>query len=86
VFRRVAEGADGKTAARASVTRLAPVLAAISSTLVVAFLPLGFLSGLTAALFRPFALVLISAFLFSLALALTVVPGMAMWAGGAEGE
>jgi multidrug efflux pump len=83
VFRRVAEGADGRAAARASVTRLAPVLAAISSTLVVAFLPLGFLSGLTAALFRPFALVLIAAFLFSLALALTVVPSMAMWAGGA---
>jgi multidrug efflux pump len=86
VFRRVAEGADGRAAASASVTRLAPVLAAISSTLVVAFLPLAFLSGLTAALFRPFALVLISAFLLSLALALTVVPAMAMWAGGAEGE
>ncbi len=86
VFRRVAEGADGRQAAQASVTRLAPVLAAISSTLVVAFLPLGFLSGLTAALFRPFALVLIAAFLFSLALALTVVPSMAMWAGGAHGE
>ncbi len=83
VFRRVGEGADGRSAAQASVTRLAPVLAAISSTLVVAFLPLGFLSGLTAALFRPFALVLIAAFLFSLALALTVVPSMAMWAGSA---
>jgi multidrug efflux pump subunit AcrB len=80
VFRRVAEGDAPMAAARASVTRLAPVLAAISSTLVVAFLPLGFLSGLTAALFRPFALVLISAFLFSLALALTVVPYIAMWA------
>lgn len=80
VFRRVAEGAKPLEAAQASVTRLAPVLAAISSTLVVAFLPLGFLSGLTAALFRPFALVLISAFLLSLAIALTVVPTMAMWA------
>jgi len=46
----------------------------------VAFLPLGFLSGLTAALFRPFALVLIAAFLLSLVIALTVVPYMAMWA------
>jgi multidrug efflux pump len=80
IFRRVAEGETPLLAAQASVTRLAPLLAAISSTLVVAFLPLGFLSGLTAALFRPFALVLISAFLFSLALALTVVPYMAMWA------
>jgi len=80
VFRRVAEGVAPLEAARASVTRLAPVLAAISSTLVVAFLPLGFLSGLTAALFRPFALVLISAFVLSLAIALTVVPYMAMWA------
>ena len=80
VFRRVSEGAQPMAAAQASVTRLAPVLAAISSTLVVAFLPLGFLSGLTAALFRPFALVLISAFMLSLAIALTVVPYMAMWA------
>ncbi|OYV35712.1 MAG: hypothetical protein B7Z80_17550 [Rhodospirillales bacterium 20-64-7] len=80
IFRRVAEGDPPLAAARASITRLAPVLAAISSTLVVAFLPLGFLSGLTASLFRPFALVLIAAFLFSLALALTVVPSIAMWA------
>ncbi len=80
VFRRVAEGMAPMAAAQASVTRLAPVLAAISSTLVVAFLPLGFLSGLTAALFRPFALVLIAAFTLSLAIALTVVPYMAMWA------
>ena len=80
VFRRVQEGLTPMEAASASVTRLAPVLAAISSTLVVAFLPLGFLSGLTAALFRPFALVLISAFLLSLLIALTVVPYMAMWA------
>jgi multidrug efflux pump len=80
VFRRVQEGQAPLAAAGASVTRLAPVLAAISSTLVVAFLPLGFLSGLTAALFRPFALVLIAAFLLSLVIALTVVPYMAMWA------
>ena len=80
VFRRVQEGDAPMAAAQASVTRLAPVLAAISSTLVVAFLPLGFLSGLTAALFRPFALVLISAFLLSLLIALTVVPYLAMWA------
>jgi multidrug efflux pump len=80
VFRRVQEGAAPLAAAAVSVTRLAPVLAAISSTLVVAFLPLGFLSGLTAALFRPFALVLISAFLLSLVIALTIVPYIAMWA------
>ena len=80
IFRRVSEGAESMAAAQASVTRLAPVLVAISSTLVVAFLPLGFLSGLTAALFRPFALVLIAAFLFSLLIALTIVPYMAMWA------
>jgi multidrug efflux pump len=80
VFRRVAEGAAPMEAAAAAISRLAPVLAAISSTLVVAFLPLGFLSGLTAALFRPFALVLISAFLLSLVIALTVVPYLAMWA------
>lgn len=80
VFRRVQEGQPPLDAASASIARLAPVLAAISSTLVVAFLPLGFLSGLTAALFRPFALVLISAFLLSLLIALTIVPYMAMWA------
>lgn len=80
IFRRVQEGQAPLAAAGASITRLAPVLAAISSTLVVAFLPLGFLSGLTAALFRPFALVLISAFLLSLAIALTIVPYLAMWA------
>jgi len=80
VFRRVQEGEAPLAAASASATRLAPVLAAISSTLVVAFLPLGFLSGLTSALFRPFALVLISAFLLSLLIALTIVPSMAMWA------
>jgi multidrug efflux pump len=80
IFRRTAEGAKPLEAAQASVTRLAPVLAAISSTLVVAFLPLGFLSGLTAALFRPFALVLISAFLLSLVIALGIVPSIAMWA------
>jgi multidrug efflux pump len=81
VFRRVQEGEAPLEAASASATRLAPVLAAISSTLVVAFLPLGFLSGLTSALFRPFALVLISAFLLSLLIAVTIVPSMAMWAG-----
>jgi multidrug efflux pump len=80
VFRRVQEGQTPFDAATASIAQLAPVLAAISSTLVVAFLPLGFLSGLTSALFRPFALVLIAAFLLSLAIALTVVPYMAMWA------
>lgn len=80
IFRRTADGAKPREAAESAVSRLAPVLAAISSTLVVAFLPLGFLSGLTAALFRPFALVLISAFLFSLAVALGIVPSIAMWA------
>ena len=80
IFRRTAEGAKPREAAEFAITRLAPVLAAISSTLVVAFLPLGFLSGLTAALFRPFALVLISAFLFSLVVALGIVPSIAMWA------
>ncbi len=80
VFRRIQEGEAPLTAASASATRLAPVLAAISSTLVVAFLPLGFLSGLTAALFRPFALVLISAFILSLLIAVTIVPSIAMWA------
>jgi multidrug efflux pump len=80
VFRRVAEGDSALAAAQASVTRLAPVLAAISSTLVAAFLPLGFLSGLTASLFRPFALVLIAAFVLSLCIALTIVPSIAMWA------
>ena len=80
VFRRVHDGASPLDAAASSISRLAPVLAAISSTLVVAFLPLGFLSGLTAALFRPFALVLISAFMLSLVIALTIVPYMAMWA------
>ncbi|HET9146405.1 MAG TPA: efflux RND transporter permease subunit, partial [Acetobacteraceae bacterium] len=81
IFRRIGEGEAPMAAAAESVTRLAPVLAAISSTLVVAFLPLAFLKGLTAALFRPFALVLITAFLFSLLIALTVVPLMALWAG-----
>ncbi|WP_026439810.1 efflux RND transporter permease subunit [Acidocella facilis] len=80
IFRRTADGAPAREAAELAITRLAPVLAAISSTLVVAFLPLGFLSGLTAALFRPFALVLISAFLVSLAVALGIVPSIAMWA------
>ena len=80
VFRRVHDGQSPLDAAATSISRLAPVLAAISSTLVVAFLPLGFLSGLTAALFRPFALVLISAFMLSLVIALTIVPYMAMWA------
>jgi multidrug efflux pump len=80
IFRRVQEGEAPLDAATQSATRLAPVLAAISSTLVVAFLPLGFLSGLTASLFRPFALVLISAFLLSLVIALTIVPSIAMWA------
>jgi multidrug efflux pump len=80
IFRRVQDGEAPLAAATASATRLAPVLAAISSTLVVAFLPLGFLSGLTAALFRPFALVLISAFLLSLLIALTIVPAIGMWA------
>lgn len=47
----------------------------------VAFLPLVFLGGLTAALFRPFAIVLITAFVFSLIVALTVVPLLALWAG-----
>ncbi len=80
IFRRVQEGETPLDAAAHSAARLAPVLAAISSTLVVAFLPLGFLSGLTASLFRPFALVLISAFLLSLVIALTIVPSIAMWA------
>ena len=81
IFRRINEGEGALEAASASVTRLAPVLAAISSTLVVAFLPLVFLKGLTAALFRPFATVLITAFLLSLLAALTVVPLIALWAG-----
>lgn len=80
VFRRVHDGQAPLDAAATSIARLAPVLAAISSTLAVAFLPLGFLSGLTSALFRPFALVLISAFLLSLVVALTIVPYIAMWA------
>jgi multidrug efflux pump subunit AcrB len=80
VFRRHGEGEAPLAAASASITRLAPVLAAISSTLVVAFLPLVFLKGLSAALFGPFALVLITAFLLSLVIALTLVPWIAMWA------
>jgi multidrug efflux pump len=86
VFRRVFEGTPPLESAKASVMRLAPVLAAISLTLAVAFLPLAFLSGLTATLFRPFAVVLISAVLLSLIIALTVVPSIAMWASRVKGR
>jgi multidrug efflux pump len=79
IIRRVQMGEAPLVAASASITRLAPVLAAISSTLVVAFLPLAFLDGVTASLFRPFALVLIASFLWSLLIALTVVPHVALW-------
>ena len=78
-YRHLQEGDDVRTAAYASTREVARAITASTLTTVVVFLPLGFVHGLAAEFFRPFALTVTFALLTSLLVALTVVPVLATW-------
>lgn len=78
-YRHLQEGDDVRTAAYASTREVARAITASTLTTVVVFLPLGFVHGLAAEFFRPFALTVTFALLASLLVALTVVPVLATW-------
>ena len=78
-YRHLQEGDDVRAAAQAATREVSGAITASTLTTVAVFLPLGFLHGIAAEFFRPFALTVTFALLASLLVALTVVPVLVTW-------
>ncbi|MDX1503234.1 MAG: efflux RND transporter permease subunit, partial [Thermoanaerobaculia bacterium] len=83
IFRRREEGASPFAAARDGASEVGRAVAASTLTTVAVFLPVVFLEGIAAQLFRDMALTVSFSLLASLAVALTLIPMMAALLGGA---
>ena len=81
IHRRAGEGGESVVSA---VQQLMAPLVSSTLTTVVVFAPLGLLSGVPGQFFRALSMSLSVAVLISLALSITVVPLMALWATTAE--
>lgn len=79
VARHVREGQSPFAAALISSRQLLAPVTGMTLTLAAVYLPIGFLSGLTGALFREFAITLAVAVLISGLVALTLSPIMSAW-------
>jgi len=77
IYRHRADGMDRITAARQATGEVGSAVIASSLTLVAVFLPIVFVEGLAAQLFRPMALSISFCILASLAVAVTLVPLLA---------
>ena len=84
IFKRREAGESAFDAALHGATEVGRAVAASTLTTVAVFLPVVFLQGIAAQLFRDMALTVSFALLASLAVALTLIPMMAAIAGGAE--
>jgi HAE1 family hydrophobic/amphiphilic exporter-1 len=84
IFKRREAGESAVDAALHGASEVGRAVAASTLTTVAVFLPVIFLQGIAAQLFRDMALTVSFALLASLAVALTLIPMMAAIAGGAE--
>lgn len=84
IFKRREAGASAFDAAMQGASEVGKAVAASTLTTVAVFLPVVFLQGIAAQLFRDMALTVSFALLASLAVALTLIPMMAAVAGSAE--
>ena len=84
IFRRREEGASPFEAARDGASEVGRAVAASTLTTVAVFLPVVFLEGIAAQLFRDMALTVSFALLASLAVALTLIPMMAAMLSGSD--
>ena len=78
-FRHLQEGDDVMEAAYKGAREVSSAVTASTLTTVAVFLPLGFVQGIAAVFFRPFALTVTFALLASLLVSLTVVPVGVSW-------
>ncbi len=76
VARHMREGASRTAAALASARQLASPIVAMTMTLAMVYIPIGFLSGMTGVMFKEFAFTLAIAVLISGMVALTLSPVM----------
>ncbi len=83
IFKHREAGASPFEAAREGASEVGRAVAASTLTTVAVFLPVVFLQGIAAQLFRDMALTVSFALLASLAVSLTLIPMMAALAGGA---
>ncbi len=82
IFKRREAGADALEAARAGASEVGRAVAASTLTTVAVFLPVVFLEGVAAQLFRDMALTVSFSLIASLAVSLTLIPMLAAWTGG----
>lgn len=74
IFRHIQMGEDRVRAALAATREVAGAITTSTLTTVAVFAPLGFITGIIGAFFRPFALTVTFALLASLLVSLTIVP------------
>jgi HAE1 family hydrophobic/amphiphilic exporter-1 len=74
IHRHLEKGEDPLTAAIQGRLEIAPAAVAITLIDVVVFLPIGFMSGILGMFFKPFALTIVTATLFSLFISFTLTP------------
>ena len=86
VARYMREGLSRPQAALASSRQLLSPIIAMTITLAMVYVPIGFLSGLTGVLFKEFAFSLAIAVLISGMVALTLSPVMSSWVSPAQGR
>ncbi|MEW6447764.1 MAG: efflux RND transporter permease subunit [Bacillota bacterium] len=87
IYRHMEQGEDPVTAAIHSSREIGIAVVGISLTLVVVFLPVALISGITGKMFREFGLVVVCATLFSLLVAITLIPMLASrWTSVKENE
>ncbi|MGB5658239.1 MAG: efflux RND transporter permease subunit, partial [Thermoanaerobaculia bacterium] len=86
IFKHREAGASAFEAARDGASEVGRAVAASTLTTVAVFLPVVFLQGIAAQLFRDMALTVSFALLASLAVALTLIPMMSALAGGGPSE
>ena len=86
VARHMREGASRTAAALASARQLASPIVAMTMTLAMVYIPIGFLSGMTGVLFKEFAFTLAIAVLISGVVALTLSPVMSSRVAPVQGR
>jgi HAE1 family hydrophobic/amphiphilic exporter-1 len=84
IFKRREAGASAFEAARDGASEVGKAVAASTLTTVAVFLPVVFLEGIAAQLFRDMALTVSFSLLASLAVSLTLIPMLAAMLGGVE--
>jgi HAE1 family hydrophobic/amphiphilic exporter-1 len=84
IVRKKEQGKDVLTAAREGTSEVATAVSAATLTTVAVFFPMVFISGIAGQLFRDQALTVTFALLFSLLVALTLIPMLAALGAGAR--